>query len=307
MDPLTSALQSLRPRGAALHPARLSAPWGFITPGGHVSYHVVLEGRCRIDVAGEDPVSIGPGDVAVLPHGHVAAFSDPPSTPTPSLAALHEGATYGPDGAVHAGGGGTATVLVTGKVDLDAHEGHPLFEALPAVLVVPARGGDAAPWLRATLELLACEATAGQPGSGLVLGQLSGVVFVQAVRAWLAREPGRGASWAHALADPRVGRSLAAVHADPAAPWTVASLAREAGMGRSAFSERFARLVGEPPLGYVTRWRMVEAARWLREDPAASLAVVAEGVGYASEAAFGRQFTRVVGRPPGAYRRGQRG
>ena len=301
MDPLTEALQALRPHGAALHRARFTAPWGFTAPGGGVAYRVVLEGTCELAVDGEPPVRLGPGDLAMLPHGNRSVLRDGPDTPAPPLSALLDRSTLDADGLVRAGGGGAATALVVGKVDLDAPERHPLYESLPPLLVIRASEGADAPWLRSTIDLLTLEATSGQPGAPLVLGHLSGVVFVQAVRAWLGRESGRTGSWAHALADRYVGRALVAVHEAPAAPWTVAGMAREAGLGRSAFSDRFGALVGEPPMTYVTRWRMVEAARQLRGGQA-PLAEVAEGVGYASEAAFNRQFKRWMGRPPGAYR-----
>ena len=305
MDPLTEALQALRPHGAALHRARFTAPWGFTAPGGEVAYRVVLEGACELAVDGQPPVRLGPGDLALLPHGDRSVLRDGPGTPAPPLGALLERSTLDADGLVRAGGGGAETALVVGKVDLDAPERHPLYESLPPLVVVRASEGTDAPWLRSTIDLLTLEATAGQPGAPLVLGHLSGVVFVQAVRAWLAQgdggASGRPGSWAHALADPHVGRALGAVHEAPAAPWTVAGLAREARLGRSAFSARFGALVGEPPMTYVTRWRMVEAARRLRSSRA-SVAEVAEGVGYASEAAFSRQFKRWMRCPPGAYR-----
>jgi len=256
---------------------------------------------CQVDVDDEYPVTSMPGDLVLLPHGHRSVLRDDPSTPPLALEQMLARSVQDSDGMVHRGGGGEATTLVVGKVDLDAPHRHPLYQSLPHMIVVRSAEGVESPWLAATIELLTCEATAGQPGAALVLGHLSGIVFVQAVRAWLAHSSSSSASWAHALSDPHVGRALVAVHERTAAGWTVATLAREAGLSRSGFAQRFTRLVGEPPLTYVARWRMVEAARFLRGGLGSS--EVADQVGYASESAFNVQFKRWIGTTPGAYRK----
>jgi transcriptional regulator GlxA family with amidase domain len=145
----------------------------------------------------------------------------------------------------------------------------------------------------------------GRPGHEAVVGRLSEVLFVQAVRFWAAHaEPDEGLL--AALADPRLAGALAAIHAEPAAPWTLASLSREAAMGRTAFAERFRTVVGDTPLRYLTQWRMQHAKRLLAESDLA-LDRIAEQVGYDSAASFSRAFHKINGSPPGAYRRTARG
>jgi AraC-like DNA-binding protein len=154
------------------------------------------------------------------------------------------------------------------------------------------------------LQLLASEVGAAQPGSRTVISRLADVMLVMALRAHLRGLSGdcKTGGWLRAVADPQIGAVLAAIHGKPEADWTVESLARSAAMSRSAFAARFAELVGEPPLHYVTRWRMQKAAHALRTSDA-RLAEIAPTVGYETEAAFSKAFKRVYRQSPGAFRR----
>ena len=157
-------------------------------------------------------------------------------------------------------------------------------------------------WLASALRFLAAEAGALQPGGEAAITRLADILVIQVIRAWLARDPAAPTGWLGVLRDERIGRALALIHRDPARAWTVAALASEVAMSRSAFAARFAALVGEPPMRYVARWRMLAAHTRLRED-GASLGELAERLGYQSEAAFSRAFKRIMGVPPGAARR----
>ena len=137
-----------------------------------------------------------------------------------------------------------------------------------------------------------------------MITRLADILVIQAIRSWIARDPAARSGWLGALRDPQIGRAIARVHDDPSAAWTVASLAASVGMSRSAFAARFTDLVGEPVMRYVARWQMHAALMWLREEDA-SVAEVANRLGYESEAAFSRAFKRVIGVPPGAARRGR--
>ena len=156
--------------------------------------------------------------------------------------------------------------------------------------------------MRSTLRLIAAEGRELRAGGEAVITRLSDILVIQAIRSWIAGEPVGQTGWLGALQDPRIGRAMSLVHRDPAQPWSVASLARETAMSRSAFAARFSQLVGEPAVRYVTRWKMHAALMWLKEENAA-LSEIASRLGYESEAAFSRAFKRFVGISPGAARR----
>jgi transcriptional regulator GlxA family with amidase domain len=165
--------------------------------------------------------------------------------------------------------------------------------------------GPAAAWITATLKHGASETHAPGPGSDAMLGRLAELLFVEAMRRYTASLPAEQAGWLAGLRDPHVGRALALLHADPARDWEVEALARETGLSRSALGERFAHLIGEPPMQYLTRWRLALAAQALSAGNDA-VARIAERVGYESEAAFNRAFKREFGSPPAAWRRSVR-
>mgnify|MGYP001489642897 CR=1 FL=1 len=344
MDPLADVLQTLLLRSLVLYRGRMTPPWGIrfgtspVWPSQEASFHVITRGRCLMDVDGQaETIPLEAGDLVVLPHGHGHSLRDAYATPVLPLEALQPERHTDGDGVTHFGSGDrsaadAAAEMVCGTFFFrDAGpEGtaktlpNPLRAALPPVLLVRGEGGRPAAWLAATLDLLLCEVSHNEPGAQTVMSRLADVLFIQTVRAFLTAEcdstaAGRGGNWLRALADRQIGPAMAAIHRDPGAEWTVEALARAAGLSRSAFAERFARLVGEPPLRYVTRWRLYTAARLLDSGGSGAgrrergvgagagptLAEVAARVGYASEAAFSNAFKRWTGVAPGAYRRGE--
>jgi AraC-like DNA-binding protein len=157
-------------------------------------------------------------------------------------------------------------------------------------------------WIASTLRFMAAEAREPRLGGETVITRLADILVIQAIRSWIEQDPAAQTGWLGALRDPQIGRAISLIHRDPARAWTVASLADEVAMSRSAFAARFAELVGEPPMRYVARWRMHAAVTWLREDDA-TLGELALRLGYQSEAAFSRAFKRFTGLSPGAVRR----
>jgi AraC-like DNA-binding protein len=200
------------------------------------------------------------------------------------------------------GAGGTATTLVCGAVRFDHPTARPLVAILPPLILVDASRGPRAARMGAVVELLTDEARAFLPGGEAVITRLADVLVIQAIRAWIETDPAARTGWLGALQDREIGRALALVHRDPARAWTVAALAGELGMSRSAFAARFTALVGEPAMRYVTRWRM-HVAQHALETEATTVGELAWRLGYRSEAAFARAFKRVVGVAPGAVRR----
>jgi len=304
MDLLSETLQTLHVRGADHFRSELAAPWGLQGPDGPAAYHAVLEGRCRLELRGGDGtvVWLDEGDVVMLPHGTAHALMDTEGRVTPPVETLLRANAPGADGVLRKAGSGPTTTLVCGMIEFDDIIRHPLLEALPDVITLRKDEQIDAPWLEHTLCFLACEATSYRAGASAMVGHLSSILFIQTIRAYLSRTPEGATGWLATLLDPSLGRALRSVHAAPGADWTVETMAMEAAMSRSGFAARFKDVMGEPPMQYVTRWRMYEAARLLRSGDA-PLSRVADRVGYASEASFSRVFKRHTDETPGRFRK----
>jgi AraC-like DNA-binding protein len=302
-DPLGRALHLVRMNGAFYCRSELSDPWGLALPpmAGYLWFHVVLAGAARLEAPGSEPVLLTSGELALVPRGAGHVLRSGPGAPAPGILTLereHIGDRYE---ILRHGGGGSPTALVCGAVRLEHPAAHELIRALPASIVVGA-GAPGEEWIHSTLRLLAAEARHPRPGGEAVITRLADIIVIQALRAWIESDPAARTGWLGALRDPHIGRAIALVHADPARAWTVASLAAELAMSRSAFAARFTELVGEPAMQYVTRWRMHVALAAL-QDGGVTVAQLADQLGYRSEAAFARAFKRVTGSPPGAVRR----
>lgn len=303
MDVLTDVLETLRARGACYARLDAKAPFGVALPGGSIAaFHLVLEGSCVLSVEGQPDVTLENGDLVAIPHGVSHTIVDAPGTPTRHLRdLLGQDKKPGPM-ALEIGGRGKRTTLVCGKIEFEDPVGHPLLAALPPIILLRGGSNTLVEWLDPTLRFIASEAGSTRPGAQTVVSRLADILFIQIVRGHLATVDPETSGWLSALGDRQIGAALGLIHENPESAWTVQSLAESAGMSRSAFASRFNRLVGEPPLHYLTRWRMQKAQRLLR-DGRASLSDVAARVGYDSEAAFSKAFKRAVGAAPGAYRR----
>ncbi|GHB05856.1 AraC family transcriptional regulator [Streptomyces chryseus] len=307
MDILTEALASMRTGHPASVRTNGRAPWGLrLPPVAGAGFHVVLYGTCWLVPLADasphlKPIPLNPGDVIFLRDGRGHILADHPSTPAEEFEAEHyQGGS--PIGAVTIGGQGAETSLLCGNYHLDQGHPHPLVRQLPEVIHLPTRHGRH-PELSAAVQLLGTELENPRIGSDGIVPTLIDSLLLYILRAWLDDQPPAAAQgWAAALGDSAVAPALSAIHAAPSAQWTVESLAGRAGLSRAAFARRFAALVGEPPMAYLTRWRMTTAARLLRETDA-PLTTVAARTGYGSEFAFAKAFKREYGRAPGVYRR----
>lgn len=318
MDALSDVLRVVRLRGGVFLHAEFTDPWcilsrvkakdlgSFLDGAQHlVLYHYVAEGRLTAQVTGGEPVEIGAGEVVIFPHNHGHLLgSNVTMTPVPSERIVH----MSPDElwVIRHGGGGARTRVVCGFLGCDRLDGNPLAASLPPLLHFDTREGAAAAWMRSSLEFAAQEIAQRRAGSETVLAKLSELLFVEAVRRHVEKLPDEQAGWLAGLKDPFVSRALSLLHARVAEQWTVDDLGREVGLSRSALADRFTRLIGEPPMRYLARWRIQVAANQLRNSDA-PLARIAEQVGYESEAAFNRAFKRSFGLPPAAWRRSAMG
>jgi AraC-like DNA-binding protein len=301
-DVLTEVLNLLRIRTTLYALTQLRGEWGVAFPAGDLAYfHVVTGAGAHLTVEGQDGRVLEAGDAVLLAHGSAHRVTSSPHGPV--LAAFDPGTwrangrsvaePAGPDDGRQQG---PTTGLVCGAVLLESPRANPLIGALPTLVHLPA-GSPRRSELDGTLALIDREGTAAGPGSEVLLARLGDILLVQTVRAWLAEQPASQGGWLGALRDPQIGTAIAAIHAAPERPWTVAALAETAALSRSRFSERFSSLVGQPPLSYLQRWRMTLAADMLRRGDR-TVADIGHAIGYRSEPAFSRAFRRIHGIPP---------
>jgi AraC-like DNA-binding protein len=270
---------------------------------GFLVFHVVTSGRCWLSGAEDDDLLLQPGDLALVPHGEGHRLTSEPGGATTPLFELPREQVSERYELLRHGGGGAPTDLICGAVRFDHPAARHLVRMLPRTLFLEAARVPHGEWLQSTLRLMAAEASALRPGGDAVITRLADVLVIQALRAWIERQAGVGTGWLGALQDRQIGRALALVHREPGREWTVARLAREAAMSRSAFAARFTLLVGEPVMSYLTRWRLQIAYTALEEEHDVGMGELAARVGYGSEAAFGRAFKRFTGVSPGSVRR----
>lgn len=307
VDPLGETLHFLRMSGVFYCRSEFTAPWALALPPFEASmmFHVVTAGQCWLEVEGAEPSLLRPGDLALVPHGDGHRLVGDSSAVAANLFDLPRRMVSDRYEILRHGGGGAPTTVICGVVRFEHPAALHLGRLLPRVISVNAWSSPESEWLQSTLRFIAAEAQDPRPGGETVITRLADILVIQAIRSWIARDPSARSGWLGALRDPQIGRAIAQVHHDPSVAWTVASLAASVGMSRSAFAARFTDLVGEPVMRYVSRWQMHAALMWLREEDA-SVAEVANRLGYESEAAFSRAFKRVIGVSPGAARRGGR-
>ena len=192
--------------------------------------------------------------------------------------------------------------MICGYLGCDDIEENPVLSTLPALVKLDAEPGGAAEWIRSTFQYAADEVASGRPGSETVLAKLSELLFVEAVRRYAETLPQGQTGWLAGLRDPYVARTLALLHRDVTRDWNVDDVSREVGLSRSALADRFLGLIGMPLMHYLANWRMQLALQKLR-NTSASLAQIADSVGYSSEAAFSRAFKKTFGAAPATWRR----
>ncbi len=308
MDALSAVLAPVRLQQTCWAFTVGRAPWGIAFPSQAtcVRFHYVVRGNAWLGLerTNEPDIALSGGDLAVLPLGDAHVLRDHPcSTAVP----VDEVAQCGSRSLVmqlEVGARGPETSFVTGAFLLDDPLARQILAVLPPVIRMRPEEEQDVPSFLENIQFITREVEADRPGSELVLLRMADVIFIQILRAYLARVPADGGGFLGALRDPSTAAALGAMHERVEAPWTVASLAEEVGLSRSVFAARFTQLVGEPPLGYLTRLRMQKAAILLRDG--ATLAKASHLTGYASEASFSHAFRQWAGVAPGAYRKQRR-
>jgi AraC-like DNA-binding protein len=318
MDALSEILRVVRLTGAIFINARFTAPWCYYSPSADtaapllepaadrvVIFHMLTEGDCFVEMgADHPPVRLTAGDVGVFPTGHAHRMTSTPGLPPAKGGSRLDEVLARRPRQLADGGGGATPRLVCGYLAFDDRLARMLLTGLPSIMRVNVRGSSAGPWLEASVRYALAEARSPRPGGNGVLAKLSEVLFIEVLRSYMNEQTDGRTGWLAGLSDRVVGKALNALHEKPARAWTLEELAREAGASRSVLAERFQHLVGSPPMQYLTAWRMLLASNLLCHSNA-SLADIAEEVGYKTDTAFIRAFRREFGSPPASWRRHQ--
>lgn len=314
MDVLSDVFAAVRFSGGVFLDAEFTAPWCVVSqvgpeefsgqgkmPAHVIAYHYIVDGQLFVRVADTPALAVQAGEIVLLPRNDGHVLGSAPGLRPIVIDDLVEAPSERAPASLHYGGGGAATRIVCGYLGCDVPD-NPLLKTLPALLKLGVREGAGGAWIESSFHHAAAEFAASGSGSAAVLGKLAELLFVEVVRRYLATLPEGQTGWLAGLRDRLVGRSLALLHGRVAHPWTTEELAREVGLSRSAFAERFTGLIGVPPMHYLANWRLQLAAIRLRES-GASTAQIAGEVGYESDAAFNRAFKRAFGTTPAAWRR----
>jgi len=255
MDALTEILQTMPLHSCFLGRAELSAPWGIqVNRQQHAAFHVVTQGNCWLNIDNlQEPIALNAGDLVVLPQGHGHSLRCDLNSPAIALEEVLARRPSNNQNVFYFGGGGKATTIVCGYFYFEDWENNPLISALSALILIKGETGRAVEWLEATLQFLACESNSNRPGSHTVITRLCDILFIQAVRAFITNLSDCDGCWLRALKNPNISKAIAIIHHSPEKSWTVATLAEQVCLSRSAFAEQFKTLVGEPPLQYLTQ------------------------------------------------------
>ena len=336
MDILSDVLRTVRLKGSIYFTADFYHPWAFSSPQGEelMSYsnlkaecitlfHIVAEGSCWFQPRDGEPFLAEKGSIVIFPHGCEHTMSSQMGIDPISVGKLFAKRGIDKLTSLEYGGNGAPTHFICGYLLCD-QKFNPLIGALPDVLVVRPNEWDgnlksdesgsldsldsiqisSDSWLDKTIEQLAHEVQEGNMGSATIRTRLTELMYVEVLRRLMKSLPAESKGWLAAIRDPEVGRALRIIHDNPGQKWSVEELAREVGVSRSAFAQRFTDLIGESPMRYLTSWR-IQLAKNLLLQPELSTAMVAEKVGYDSDIAFSRAFKRHVGSPPARWKKGE--
>jgi AraC-like DNA-binding protein/uncharacterized RmlC-like cupin family protein len=300
LDLLSDVLTASRLGASQISFARLRTPWGIaVEPMRNAAVHVVQAGECWLRFEGmAEPIHLGQGDMLLVAGGVAHQISNPPDAPVMPMQTVFARSQTGDRDA----GSEDGTTLLCAKISMRERVPNPLVPLLPPLIHLTRAQVDADASLRLIGELLRVEAGGSTTGHDIVAPRLLDSALVFLLRAWLESQPVQSAGWFGALRDPGVARALRLVHAAPERPWTVEALASSVGQSRVTFAQGFAKIMGEPPLAYVARWRMNIAARALAETRD-TVEQIAHRVGYESTPSFSQAFNRIAGRSPGEYRK----
>lgn len=315
MDALSEAMRAVRITGALFFNGEFAAPWRFATPAQDqvrlaispdserlVLFHMVTEGHATACTAGHDEVSLAAGDIVVFPHGDAHEIWQGHTSRLFPGARLLPKLAKGELAAEKWGGDGPVTRIICGYLGCERHAESLFLSGLPTILKANVRNSPTGAWIESAIRHCVGEPELQQAGRLAVLAKLAEALFVETLCRYMDELPPERTGWLAGARDAKVGFALALLHREPARAWTLPDLARASGTSRTVLVDRFAEIMGEPPLAYLARWRLQLGARRLLATRWKVLKI-AQDVGYESEAAFSRAFRRMFGVPPGQYRR----
>ena len=314
MDVLSEVLKVVKLQGALFYNGEFSSPWSVRAASSHglarhfapgaehvIIYHLLTDGRASVRLDDGTRIVLNAGDIVMIPHGDPHIMENGPPTPTVDdseqlTEVLSQGLKLW-----RLGGGGEVTKFVCGYMACEPRLSQVFLSGLPPLFKVSIRNDASGRWLENSIRFSVEQADACRAGGEAVLAKLSEVLFVETLRAYITDLPAEHTGWLAGARDSEVGKTLALMHRNPSHSWTIASLAKSAGVSRSVLAERFRHYLGEPPMAYLTRWRLQLGAQMLASTSHSVMQVAAE-VGYESEAAFNRAFKREFGIPPARFR-----
>lgn len=302
MDVLADVLNTLELKGWLSSRRELETPWRYDFAASKDSmFHILSFGGAYLEVEGEaEPIRVEDGDVVLFPTGQPHSLYDAPTSPLTRLVRLDYDPQRGYQ-VVFREGAGPKPLLLCGAFHFDYPHNFPLLHRLPNLIHVRGTQGRVEDGFADIVRMIARESASQRHGADVMLNRLTELLFIQVIRLWIDQQAEASVGWVGALRDQPISAALGLIHQSPAHKWTVSELAEAVALSRSAFSARFTELVGEPPLTYLTRWRMLRATRLLKND--VGMETIAELLGYESEAAFRKAFKREIGIPPAQYRR----
>lgn len=306
MDTISDILNTLKFSGYIYFTTNFSAPWGIRVPDYQnvARFHLVTAGQLWIQLIDHDEkMLLSAGDIIVIPHGASHILSDHPDSSVSELEEAIESSGYTGEGVFSYGGCDTLnrTQLICGHLEFDPRFEHALIQQLPELIVINNNEAMKTPWMSDALRFMIYEAQSQRMGNAAIVKRLSEIIFIHTIRIWSERTK-QTSSFLNAVSDPHLGKGLHAFHNAPSKRWTLNELARESGLSRTVFAQRFREKVGVSAMQYITHWRAQQAQKLLIEG-SQSIEQVAETIGYDSLAAFSRMFKKLFGIGPGAFRR----
>ena len=314
MDVLSEVLKVVKLQGALFYNGEFSAPWSvyaassqglarYFATGSEqvIVYHLLTEGQALARLDSGERVALSAGDIVMIPHGDPHTLENGRAAKTMNGSERLEEVLSQGLKLWQFGGGGEVTKFVCGYMGYEPRLGRGFLSGLPSLFKINIRKSASGRWLEDSIRFSVEHANSSEPGRDAMLAKLSEVLFVETLRAYISELPSDGIGWLAGARDPEVGRALALMHRNPGHPWTIASLANEAGTSRSVLAERFRHYLNETPMAYLTRWRLRLGAQMLTST-SHSVSQIAVEVGYESEAAFNRAFKREFEFPPAKFR-----
>lgn len=299
MDILAQVLDRVRLGGTLLFHFELGHPWHLELPARpYALFHYLSQGSATLALGQAQEIQMTEGDFVVITRGEPHVFYSDRLTKPLRIIDIDRSSRLGV--IRHGSRAKPLSTMICGNFTVSRPLFGSVLELLPPVLLLK-RGADDGGWLEAILRRMVSESALERPGQRVALSRLTEVLFVEVLRSWIASlSPGQG-GWLGAISDPHIGPALKLIHENPERPWTLSDLGHRVGLGRSVFSARFTKLVGQSMHRYVIERRMAEAA-FLLETSDEPIARIASRVGYETAAAFSKLFHRHHGLSPGRYR-----